>query len=117
MGLLCDYFLAGSDEAAAGTIGWIGGPGAASPPDQAFEVVDGSGIEPVVQMGTLESILTGRSQKDVPLSCVDRSPSPAEFAAREFLIAGGQHVDEPAVSGAWTRTVTPPQHSTLKPPR
>ena len=90
MGLLCDYFVAGSDDEAAATIDWSGGPGAGPPetsepvrrglfrrrsttaPDGndagttvALPTVDGKGIDPVVQMGTLEAQLTGRSYDDV----------------------------------------------------
>jgi hypothetical protein len=100
MGLLCDYFLAPSDEIAASVgrsgpqtsasssaasqvqkRGWLGrkvqaahglvggGATAASEPDsvpeQRFPFVDGCGVEPTVQMGTLEALLTGRSYEDV----------------------------------------------------
>ena len=57
MGILCDYFSAPSDEAAATAADVPGGPRAASAPG--FEVVELKGIEPVVQLGTLEAILTG----------------------------------------------------------
>ena len=69
MGVLTDYFTAPSDEAAAATIDWDGGP---SRPDaqkrgllrrgkgpDPLPTVDMGGIEPTVQMGTLDEILTG----------------------------------------------------------
>lgn len=75
MGLLCEYFEARSDAEAAATIDWVGGP--AQPEAKrsllrrtksstpGFEVVDLGGVEPTVQMGTLEEILTGRSFEDI----------------------------------------------------
>jgi hypothetical protein len=93
MALLCDYFLASSDEDAASVIDRIGGPGArppwtapvpshrpgllrrrvetppqptpVAPAEPVFPTVSGNGIEPVVQMGTLEALLTGRTYDDV----------------------------------------------------
>ena len=54
MGVLFDYFAAPSDERAAEIIDLGGGPAEANIP-----VVQTTGIDPVVQMGTLESLLTG----------------------------------------------------------
>ncbi|MDY7088684.1 MAG: hypothetical protein SYR96_26710 [Actinomycetota bacterium] len=51
---ITDYFLA-PDDATAGTVPAEGGPGAASLP-----VVEAKGMDPVVVMGNLESVLTGR---------------------------------------------------------
>jgi len=87
MGLLCDYFAAPSDASAAATIDRDGGPGSlpAPPPPQrrsvlfrrrlvsdddpgsveVYPTVELSGIDPVVQMGTLEALLTGRTYDDV----------------------------------------------------
>ncbi|GAA1400020.1 hypothetical protein [Oerskovia paurometabola] len=87
MGLLCDYFVAPSDDAAAATIDRDGGPGStvATPrpqrrggllrqrvepvkeagPVEAYPTVDAKGIDPVVQMGMLEALLTGRTYDDV----------------------------------------------------
>ena len=74
MGVLCDYFEAPSDAEAAATIDWVGGP---SQPERkrsllgrsrataGFEVVDMKGIEPTVQMGTLEEILTARPFEEI----------------------------------------------------
>ena len=69
-----DYFSVASDEAAASAIDLPGGPSvparaAASgrpqapgkTPDQApFDTVPAKGVDPVVQLGTLEALLTGR---------------------------------------------------------
>lgn len=75
MGVLCEYFSAPSDEAAAVTIDWDGGP---SRPDAAkrgllrrghgpepLPTVDFGGVEPTVQMGTLDEILTGTPFEEV----------------------------------------------------
>jgi hypothetical protein len=88
MGLLCDYFVAPSDEQAAATIdngpslssqiaptrsrrpSLFRRPAGAAPTSpastgSAFPTLTGNGIEPVVQMGTLEELLTGRPYDDV----------------------------------------------------
>jgi hypothetical protein len=94
MGVLFDYFAADSDDLAASVIDRVGGPGAdpAAPPppsntprgrlsrlaDQAqasvrpeeapelvFDTVCAQGIDPVVQLGTLEELLTGRPYDDI----------------------------------------------------
>lgn len=91
MGVLFDYFAADSDEDAALAIDRLGGPGAHSapnkqalpqrrgwfrrvpaPPDTpagltpaAFDTVQDTGIDPVVQLGTLEELLTGRPYDEV----------------------------------------------------
>ena len=63
MGLLCDYFSAASDDAAAAVIDVLGGPRAAS--DRGFDVVELKGIEPFVQLGKLEGLLTGVDYESV----------------------------------------------------
>ena len=86
MSALYDYFSAASDEAAAGVIDRAGGPGgpavapapvkrgwfgrtSSPPPVQdmgpAFDTVSAGGIDPVVMMGTLEELLTGRHYDEV----------------------------------------------------
>ncbi|MFG2048775.1 hypothetical protein ACGFIW_15255 [Micromonospora sp. NPDC048935] len=57
MGILCDYFSAPTDEAAAEVIDVLGGPRVAS--DPGFDVVELKGIQPFVQLGKLEELLTG----------------------------------------------------------
>jgi hypothetical protein len=64
VGVLFDYFAASSDEVAAGIIDLPGGP--ATGAGRSFDTVSGNGIDPVVQMGTLEALLTGR---DGPHPC------------------------------------------------
>jgi hypothetical protein len=73
VGLLCDYFVAPDDASAAATIDWIGGPGEPSKPrgflkraeETAYPRVSLPGVEPVVMMGSLDGLLTGRSFEDV----------------------------------------------------
>jgi hypothetical protein len=55
MGNLYDYFAAADDEAAASAFDLVGGPAAGG-----FDTVPLKGIDPAVQMGTLEELLTGR---------------------------------------------------------
>jgi hypothetical protein len=70
MGVLCEYFMAASDDLAASAIDWVGGPG--RPEEEAvvseangFPTLSLTGIDPVVMMGTLEQLLTGRSLDDI----------------------------------------------------
>lgn len=92
MGVMFDYFAAGSDAAAADLIDETGGPGGpVIPPDGFMEAVRSGdrvtaarlmrprvtistagtfvlqckGIEPAVQLGSLESLLTGTDYDDV----------------------------------------------------
>lgn len=81
MGVLFDYFSAASDEVAASTIDLVGGPGAplaGSPqPGMAnvrrteasggawFDTVPTKGIDPVIQLGTLEALLTSRDYDQI----------------------------------------------------
>lgn len=55
MGILCDYFIAADDDEAARTATLPGGP-SDSP---ALPTVDLKGLDPVVAMATLESIVAG----------------------------------------------------------
>lgn len=90
VGVLFDYFSASSDDEAAAAIDRTGGPGgsaisSAEPASQrrlfgrrreavhdapttsskAFDSVTDTGIDPVVQMGKLEALLTGRPYEEV----------------------------------------------------
>jgi hypothetical protein len=91
VGIICDYFAAPSDDDAAAVIDRVGGPSDASGPpplpakrsffrlrprqadgpsiagDPAvvYPTVAADGIDPVVQMGTLEAALTRRPYDDV----------------------------------------------------
>lgn len=96
VGIICDYFAASTDERAASVIdlGPGAGPEGGAPPapepprgwgrfrrkaeqpkepqhgahGEGFPTVDGKGIDPVVQMGTLEALLTGRTAEEVRAS-------------------------------------------------
>lgn len=94
MGLLCDYFAAPDDDAAAATVDWVGGPahpgkGAKrgllrrEPSPAPLVVVDMKDVEPTVQMATLEEILTGR-----PYDEIVADPTDPVVASRD----GGERV-------------------------
>lgn len=92
MGVMFDYFAAATDDQAAAVIDRVGGPGARRPaphPQKArrtifgrkstaaaseaddaagwveYDTISVKGIDPVVQLGTLEELLTGRSFDEV----------------------------------------------------
>ncbi|HEX3787490.1 MAG TPA: hypothetical protein VHW44_06480 [Pseudonocardiaceae bacterium] len=62
MGVLFSYFAATSDDVAAAVIDLPSGPGAGSTVLATIEVAD---VDPVVQLGTLESLLTGAGYSEV----------------------------------------------------
>jgi hypothetical protein len=61
MAILCDYFAAADDDAAAAVLGLDAGPTSAP----GYDTVSLPGIEPMVTMLTLEELLTGRAEDDV----------------------------------------------------
>lgn len=66
MGVLFDYFSAASDELAAKVIDSTAGPSSSLGQDgHVLDTVSLKGIEPVVQLGTLEQLLTGVPYDDV----------------------------------------------------
>ncbi|MGY6657087.1 hypothetical protein ACXIZN_33490 [Amycolatopsis sp. TRM77291] len=71
MGVLFDYFAAPDDDAAATTIDLVGGPDEASFPTVALK-----GVDPFVQLGTLESLLTGVDYEVV----IEREIAPVTMA-------------------------------------
>lgn len=62
MSVIFDYFLAASDAQAADVLTRPAGPTSGSPE---LHAVDGAGIEPVVVLGQLEGLLTGKSFDEV----------------------------------------------------
>lgn len=62
MSVIYDYFSAASDDQAATVIGVDGGPTAEG---SGFDTAPVGGIDPVVQLGTLEALLTGTPYDDV----------------------------------------------------
>jgi hypothetical protein len=86
MSILLSYFSAKTDELAAATLDWPSGPEggpkkrAFRKQESGFDGIDGWGVEPVVQLGMLEALLTGKTfeqQFDDPFS----RPTVAERAA------------------------------------
>ncbi|GCD21280.1 hypothetical protein ACFO3K_03015 [Cellulomonas algicola] len=75
MGLLTEYFVAPTDEAAASVH-------SDSIPAHA---VDGGGIEPVVHLGTLEELLTGRTFEEV-LDDAPTSPVADRHGGEELVV-------------------------------
>jgi hypothetical protein len=81
VGVLFDYFSAASDAAAVGAIDLLGGPGVPlarpsqlglveihqtrAPEGAPFDTVPAKGIDPLVQLGTLEALLTDRSYEQI----------------------------------------------------
>jgi hypothetical protein len=81
VGVLFDYFSAASDEAASSAIDLPGGPGVPlagpsqfglaevhqikAPEGAPFDTVLAKGIDPLVQLGTLEALLTGRDYEQI----------------------------------------------------
>lgn len=63
MGVMYDYFSAASDEAAASAIDLVGRPEASDGP--LFDSLPTTGIDPGVQLGTLEALLTGRDYEQI----------------------------------------------------
>ncbi|MCU1355909.1 MAG: hypothetical protein JWM89_1327 [Acidimicrobiales bacterium] len=78
MGLITDYFMAESDEDAARTIDWIGGPEVPADGTEAYPVASLPGIEPLVMLGTVDTLLTGRTFDEVLAD-----PSGHEVASRD----------------------------------
>ncbi|KFU76292.1 hypothetical protein SAMN04489729_4944 [Amycolatopsis lurida] len=107
MGVLFDYFAAPDNDAAATTIDLVGGPDEASFPTVALK-----GVDPFVQLGTLESLLTGVGYEAV----IERDLAPVAMAddgARlvvaltEGLSAALSDADEARlreVAEPWSRT-------------
>jgi hypothetical protein len=110
MGVMFDYFAAPSDEVAAAVIG-TGPTVAVADPDL---VLESSGIEPSVQMATLEELLTGRPYDSI----VDDPRSAALLASADddaclvltltdelqAALAGADPQRLLEVAGPWSRT-------------
>ena len=71
VGVLFDYFVAVSDEAAAQTIDWPGGPrggpgerGVLNKRQEGYETMTDTGVDPQVALGVFEELRTGRSFDD-----------------------------------------------------
>lgn len=97
MALLCDYFMASSNEEAAAVVGWPGGPAHPAAEKrsllrrtkqeaQPYEVLSLPGVEPTVTIGQLDGLLTQRSIMEV-IQDPDREPI--------ALVDGGERVVVP----------------------
>lgn len=83
MGLLCDYFIATSDDMAADAIDWPGGPTGTPPPGkQTAPGFSANDIEPFVALGMLEELLGGRTFEEQ----LEASSDPVATARRGELL-------------------------------
>lgn len=101
MALLCDYFAAASDEEAAETIDWVGGP--SQPPEggsHPHRVISLTGIDPTVMMGSLEELLTGRSLIDEIIKDPTRKPVAVREGGERLVIPLGPRMDEALASAS-----------------
>lgn len=111
MGVLFDYFAAPSDDVAATALDSTAGPATAQP--RVFEAITFR-VDPVVQLGTLESLLTG-----VPYDTVAADPrcgyAVAEHEEGEVVVvtvtdqlqaalASADHRRLAEVAAPWSRT-------------
>ncbi|MFD5243212.1 hypothetical protein ACFWIW_01645 [Amycolatopsis sp. NPDC058340] len=107
MGVLFDYFAAPDDDAAAATIDLDGGPADASLP-----TVQLKGVDPFVQLGTLESLLTGVGydtiiERDIAPVAMADGGTRLVVALTDELSAALSDADEPRlreVAEPWSRT-------------
>lgn len=93
--VLFDYFAAASPEDAAATIDWAGGPSA--PTDDAsdaYAVVDLEGVDPVVTMGRLEELVTGRSLMNEILHDPGHKPVAVRDRGARLVIPLGPRLEE-----------------------
>jgi|SRR2546429_3179779 hypothetical protein len=107
MGVLTDYFIAGSDTEAAGTLSATGGP------EQAGMVtLQLKGVDPVVNLATLEEILTGTDSMGIISEGTDPvadggSDGPWVFRVRQSLVTaltGADLKTLPDVAADWAAT-------------
>jgi hypothetical protein len=84
-----DYFSAVSDETAAGAVNLPGGPGAPLA-DQAgessFDTVRAQGIDPLVQLGTLEALLTERAYEQIVTGPRAGRPLAAQDSGESLIV-------------------------------
>jgi hypothetical protein len=100
MGLLCDYFIANSDEEAARTATWPGGPSRPSAPSSgwfrkktgeppaALPTVALEGLEPVVTMATLESLVAGGDVDELVDANADAQVNDPRHEVTVFRLSG-----------------------------
>jgi hypothetical protein len=101
MGLTCDYFVAASDDEAARTATWTGGPGAPSagkagwfrkkasaPVAQPMPTVELPGMDPVVTMATLEELLAAGVVDELLAANADAQVSDPRQDVMVFRVSG-----------------------------
>lgn len=101
MGLICDYFAAPSDESAAEVVHRDGGPAGVAAPSgwtdgvpapaaeatgSGFPTVAGGSIDPVVVLGTLTALLTGRTFDEVLAAAARRDPVAMQDDGAEVVL-------------------------------
>jgi hypothetical protein len=112
MSLLCEYFAAQSESDAALTVDWEGGPSRPTDGQHGYEVIALGGIEPVVLMGQLEGLLTGRSVMEV-LDDPGHSPVAQRDGGERLVIPVGERLEAalasldetriPDIAASWAR--------------
>jgi hypothetical protein len=121
VGLINDYFTAPSDEAAAGVVdrdggpagvpaavstGWLHGtPASAAAPGAGFPTVVGGRIDPVVVLGTVTALLTGRTFSEVLAAGDRRDPVALEDDGAQVVLRVDDVVVD-ALTGADDTTLT-----------
>jgi hypothetical protein len=111
VGVLNDYFAASSDEAAAATIDLPGGHGTGG---GSSGTVSGNGVDPMVQMGTLEALLTGRDYDEIMLGHVASAIVASRDGGQRLVVrltgelqaalSQADHARLAAVAVRWLRT-------------
>jgi hypothetical protein len=101
MGLICDYFAAPSDESAAEVVDRDGGPAGVAAPagwphgaplpataaaGSGFPTVAGGSIDPVVVLGTVTALLTGRTFDEVLAAGDRRDPVAMQDDGAEVVL-------------------------------
>jgi hypothetical protein len=122
MGVLFDYFSADSDESAASAVSLPGGPGGPSgtdapadlPGETPFDTVHTKGVDPLVQLGTLEALLTERDYAQIvtgpragrPLAIQDRGERLVVTLTDELqaALADAEEAVLASVAEPWART-------------
>ncbi len=107
MGVLTDYFIAGSDAEAVGTLKATGGPQQAG-----LATLQLKGVDPVVNLATLEGILTGADpmgiiDEGLPAVANGGSEGPWILRVRQSLVTALSGADPgklPDVAADWAAT-------------
>jgi len=112
-----DYFSAVSDESAASAVNLPGGPGAPLADragESSFDTVHANGVDPLVQLGALEALLTERAYEQIvagpragrPLAAQDSGESLVVTLTDELQAALAGADDEVLASAAepWSQS-------------